>query len=64
MKKHNTQYKTSTLTVTLLNKIEVIKRIVAVITEVAKQASVPFGLLTIVSSFIGTDFYHHALLNP
>ena len=35
--------KTSTLTVTLLEKIEIIKRIVAVITVVPKEASVPIG---------------------
>ena len=40
---HAIQIKTSTLTVTLLNKIEIIKRIVTIITVVPKEASVPFG---------------------
>ena len=58
----NTQ--TSTLTVTLLKKIERI-RIVTAITHSSSQRSLSlfwFQLLTIFSSFIGRDFYHRQLL--
>ena len=41
--KHNAQYKNKYITVTLLNKIERIRRIVTAITVVPKEARVPFG---------------------
>ena len=51
--------RTSTLTVTLLNKIERIRRIVTAITVVPKEARVPFGSNC---SFMGRYFYHRQLL--
>ena len=53
----------STLTVTLLNKIDGIRRIVTAISSSQRSLS-PFWfqLLTIFSSFIGRDFYHRQLL--
>ena len=52
--------KKSSLTVTLLNKIEIIK---SSYHSSSKRSLSPswFQLLTIVSSFIGTEFYHRQL---
>ena len=56
MKKHITRNtKTSTLTVTLLHKIEIMKRIVAVITVVPKETSVPFGFICWQSSLPSSE---------
>ena len=57
--------KTSTLTVTLLNKIERIRRINCYRYQGSSQRNLSpfwFQLLTIFSSFIGKDFYHRQLL--
>ena len=64
MKNTKRNTKTSTLTVTLLDKIERIRRIVTAITIVFQRSLSPFWfqLLTIFSSFIGRDFYHRQLL--
>ena len=50
---HNT--KTSTLTVTLLNKIERTRRIVTAITVVPKEAWVPFGFNCLPSSLHSSE---------
>ena len=66
--KHNAQYKNKYITVTLLNKIERIRRIFTAIScyhSSSQRSLSPFWLqlLTIFSSFIGKeDFYHRQLL--